>query len=148
MHSRVYEMIGCLSICLSVCLSVPEHVSDIHAFSNSNRVTGAGSMQRSGVHLSVCLSPSMYLTSTHSATATAAECIIFTLVLSWLTNWHLGKVTSHLTLPSAMLKHTYTRTHAYTHTHTHLTARCPGLPRWAGTSEWQWHQLGHMQVCT
>ena len=36
---------------------------------------------------------------------------------------------------------------------------CPGLPRWAGTrkalhfteardSEWQWHQLGHMQVCT
>ena len=41
-------------------------------------------------------------------------------------------------------------------------ALCPGLPRWAGTrkvkpiwifaettdSEWQWHQLGHMQVCT
>ena len=33
----------------------------------------------------------------------------------------------------------------------------PGLPGWAGTnldfteardSEWQWHQLGHMQVCT
>jgi len=49
-----------------------------------------------------------------------------------------------------------------THTHTHLTALFPGLPRWAGTrkvkpiwifteardSEWQWHQLGHMQVCT
>ena len=48
------------------------------------------------------------------------------------------------------------------HTHTHLTALCPGLPRWAGTrkvktnlditeardSEWQWHQLGHMQVYT
>jgi len=48
------------------------------------------------------------------------------------------------------------------HTHTHLTALCPGLPGWAGTrkvktnldfteasdSEWQWHQLGHMQVCT
>jgi len=48
------------------------------------------------------------------------------------------------------------------YTHTHLTALCPGLPRWAGTrkvktnldfteardSEWQWHQLGHMQVCT
>ena len=45
---------------------------------------------------------------------------------------------------------------------THLTALCPGLPRWAGTRkvrpiwilrkqetcEWQWHQLGHMQVCT
>jgi len=49
-----------------------------------------------------------------------------------------------------------------THTHTHLTALCPGLPMWAGTrkvktnldfteakdSEWQWHQLGHMRVCT
>ena len=48
-----------------------------------------------------------------------------------------------------------------THTHTHLTALFPGLPGWAGTrkektnldfteardSEWQWHQLGHMQVC-
>ena len=49
----------------------------------------------------------------------------------------------------------------HTHTHTRLTALFPGLPRWAGTgkvkpiwillkkdSEWQWHQLGHMQVCT
>ena len=42
----------------------------------------------------------------------------------------------------------------YTHTPV-LTAIFPGLPRWAGTrkvkprdSEWQWHQLGHMQVCT
>jgi len=51
-----------------------------------------------------------------------------------------------------------------THTHTRLTALCPGLPRWAGTrkvkvktnldfteatdSEWQWHQPGHMQICT
>jgi len=39
---------------------------------------------------------------------------------------------------------------------------CPGLSRWAGTrkvknqsgftgardSEWQWHQLGYMQICT
>ena len=46
--------------------------------------------------------------------------------------------------------------------HTPATALCPGLPRWAGTrkvektnldfteardSEWQWHQLGCMQVC-
>jgi len=43
----------------------------------------------------------------------------------------------------------------------HLTALCPGLPGSAGTrkvkpiwillkqeSEWQWHQLGHVQVCT
>jgi len=48
------------------------------------------------------------------------------------------------------------------HTHTYLTAFYPGLSGWAGTrkvkpmwillkqrdSEWQWHQLGHMQVCT
>jgi len=47
-------------------------------------------------------------------------------------------------------------------THTRLTALYPGLPGWASTrkakpildftetrdSEWQWHQLGHMQVCT
>jgi len=51
---------------------------------------------------------------------------------------------------------------AITFPHTRLTALCPGLPGWAGTrkvkpiwifteardSEWQSHQLGHMQVCT
>jgi len=45
----------------------------------------------------------------------------------------------------------------FDHTHTRLTALFPGLPRWASTnldfseardSEWQWHQLRHMQVCT
>ena len=64
-----------------------------------------------------------------------------------------------------------------THARTRLTALFSGLPRWSGTrkvnksgfqcteglpqkgktnldftearySEWQWHQLGHMQVCT
>jgi len=48
------------------------------------------------------------------------------------------------------------------HTHPRLTALCPGLPGWADTrkvktnldfteardSEWQWHQLDYMQVCT
>jgi len=40
-----------------------------------------------------------------------------------------------------------------------LSELCPGLPGWAGTrtnldftetrdSDWQWHQLGHMQICT
>ena len=53
--------------------------------------------------------------------------------------------------------------HHETRTHTRLTALLPGLPRWAGArkvkpiwiyfteardSEWQWYQLGHMQVCT
>ena len=49
------------------------------------------------------------------------------------------------------------------HTHTRLTALFPGLPGWgvnryqtgktnldftkARDSEWQWHQLGYMQVC-
>jgi len=50
----------------------------------------------------------------------------------------------------------------HTHTHTRLTDLFPGLPGWAGTrkaktnldfteardSEWQWHQLGGMQVYT
>jgi len=49
-----------------------------------------------------------------------------------------------------------------THTHTRLMALCPGLPRVsrykkgktnldfteARESEWQWHQLGHVQDCT
>ena len=49
-----------------------------------------------------------------------------------------------------------------THTHTHLfNGPFQGLPGWAGTrkvtnldfteardSEWQWHQVDHMQVCT
>jgi len=44
----------------------------------------------------------------------------------------------------------------------HFMAFCPGLPGWASTrkvkpvwilldqetSEWQWYQLGHMQICT
>ena len=49
------------------------------------------------------------------------------------------------------------------HTYVHMfSSPFLGLPRWAGTrkvkpiwillkqreSEWQWHQLGHMQVCT
>ena len=51
---------------------------------------------------------------------------------------------------------------SHTYTHTRLTALCPELPRCsryqrgktnldfteAKDSEWQWHQLGHMQVCT
>jgi len=34
-----------------------------------------------------------------------------------------------------------------THTHS-FNGLCPRLPAWAGTSDRQWHQLGHMQVCT
>ena len=69
--------------------------------------------------------------------------------------------------------HTHARTHAHTHTHTHArTHACththPFNGHFSGTtqvsryqkgktnldfteardSEWQWHQLGHMQVCT
>ena len=54
--------------------------------------------------------------------------------------------------------------HTHMHVHIRLTVLCPGLPGWAGTRKvqsiwillkqetesgsWQWHQLGHMQVCT
>jgi len=49
-----------------------------------------------------------------------------------------------------------TDTHRHTHTHTRSTALCPGLPEGktnmdfteARDSEWQWHQLGCMKVCT
>ena len=51
---------------------------------------------------------------------------------------------------------------SYYYHYTRLTALFPGLPRWVSTrkenqsgdfteardSEWQWHQLGHMQDCT
>jgi len=80
------------------------------------------------------------------------------------------KAADHRTLPAEnALKtnyvHARARTHARTHTHTH-THTCNGpLSRtarvsWyqkgktnldfteARDSEWQWHQLGHMQVCT
>ena len=60
---------------------------------------------------------------------------------------------------SVAAKYAATKDQYNTHTHTHLMTLCPGLPRWAGTTkvkpiwillkqEWQWHQLGHMQVCT
>ena len=75
---------------------------------------------------------------------------------------HLSDVA---TLPWEIQKNhfsTFVFTHTHTHTHTTcLTALCPGLPGSAGTekkknldfteardSEWHWHQLGHMQVCT
>jgi len=57
----------------------------------------------------------------------------------------------------------YTNTHAHTHTHTHTFngpfSRTTRVSRYqkgktnldfteARDSEWQWHQLGHMQTCT
>jgi len=61
---------------------------------------------------------------------------------------------------------TYITTHTRTQLFYGLLEFCPGLPRWAGNrkvkpgrwnqsgftgardSEWQWHQLGHVQICT
>ena len=37
--------------------------------------------------------------------------------------------------------------YTHTHTHTHLTVLCLDFTE-ARDSEWQWHQLGQMQVCT
>ena len=63
-----------------------------------------------------------------------------------------------MTWPTGLLPALHEVSTSPTHTHTRLTALFPGLPRWAGTrnldfteardSEWQWHQLGRMQVCT
>ena len=53
------------------------------------------------------------------------------------------------------ITHAHRHACARAHTHTHkCNGPFPGLPRWAATrkvkaiSEWQWHQLGDMQVCT
>jgi len=61
------------------------------------------------------------------------------------------------------LLYIYLETHTHTHTHTHpFNGPFPGTTRVnryqkgktnldfteARDSEWQWHQLGHMQVCT
>ena len=52
------------------------------------------------------------------------------------------------------------KTHGHTHTHIlQPSGLCPELPSWAGTrtnvdfteardSEWQWHQLVYLQICT
>ena len=61
----------------------------------------------------------------------------------------------------AHAQYVYSNTHTHTHTHTRLTAFFRDYPvgRYqkgktnldfteARDSEWQWHQLGHMQVCT
>jgi len=69
-----------------------------------------------------------------------------------------GFRTANIKILSANSKHRHTQTH----THTHLAALFPGLPGSAGTrkvkpnldfteardGEWQWHQLGYMQVRT
>ena len=59
--------------------------------------------------------------------------------------------------------HIHTHTHAHTHTHTHPFNSPFSRTTWVGRyqkgktnldfteardSEWQWHQLDHMQVCT
>ena len=80
--------------------------------------------------------------------------------------WHLPSVLWHCwmgirnSIRPVKWHNQYT---THTHTHTRLTALFPELPGWAGTrkvnqsgfswskrqySEWQWHQLGHMQICT
>jgi len=46
--------------------------------------------------------------------------------------------------------HTHARMHARTHTHTHQYKKGKTNLHFteARDSEWQWHQLGHIQVCT
>jgi len=75
-------------------------------------------------------------------------------------------LTSDFVVVIVVVTRAHTRTHAHTHTHTHThTHKFNGffsgttqVSRYqkvktnldfteAGDSEWQWHQLGHMQVC-
>ena len=63
------------------------------------------------------------------------------------------------TVPKILSKRAHTRTHARTHTHTRRWSGTTRVGRYqksktnldfteARDSEWQWHHLGHMQVCT
>jgi len=99
------------------------------------------------------------------------ECLVFSrLAFSHLVVWSIFFTSCYLVCHFHARKHTRmhtctrTRTHARMHTctHTHIlwpSRLCPGLSGWAGTrtnlnfteardSKWQWHQLGHMQICT
>ena len=79
---------------------------------------------------------------------------------------HVYDITSHTHMHTQECTYTHAHAcrHAHTHMHTHVVRPswlCPGLPvrGWTGTrtnldvteardSEWQWHHLGHMQICT
>jgi len=84
----------------------------------------------------------------------------------WFTSYYFDHI---LVLFTEMWENGSTRFHVelivrnlVSNTHSRLMALCVGLPGWASTrevktnldfteardSEWQWHQLGHMQVCT
>ena len=56
-----------------------------------------------------------------------------------------------LAISTLFVKYTHARTHARTHIHTHTRYQKGKINQdftEARDSEWQWHQLGHMQVCT
>ena len=73
-----------------------------------------------------------------------------------------ARATNHHPSHTRTHTHTHTRTHTHTCTHTHLTDLFTETTQvsWyqkgktnldfteARDTEWQWHQLGHMQVCT
>ena len=76
-------------------------------------------------------------------------------------NWSIDWLIFNVTRNKRTRKQWKYAVHAVSwwNTHTRLTAPFPGLPGWAGTrgktsldfteatdSEWQWYQLGHMQV--
>jgi len=69
----------------------------------------------------------------------------------------------YYTITTVLHRHAHTNTDAHTHTHSHilrlswiLSQHQKGKNRkvkqsgftGARDSEWQWHQLGHMQICT
>jgi len=83
-----------------------------------------------------------------------AKCSLILKFLHQEIEWHICNEVTHHNLNACYTTHT--------HTHTRLTALFPGCTQVgryqkgktkvdfteARDSEWQWHQLGHMQVCT
>ena len=102
-----------------------------------------------------------YIRSTFSQSVTRLQTSVRQAVTSALNSLQQTQA-ARLRVSSKSINKFESNTH--THTHTRLTARFSGTARVgryhyqkgktnldfteAGDSEWQWHQLGYMQVCT
>jgi len=94
------------------------------------------------------------------------SCPLFQFHISYSFNWQNRKFSMKLYHVKEKVILPVTHTHTHTQPFYCSAGICPGLPGWAGTrkvkpervnqsgftgardSEWQWHLLGYMQVCT
>jgi len=93
-----------------------------------------------------------------SSSAAARSALTNHTLTSWK-YWHCGQLLSVTDLTSVGMKKSFTERHTHTHPPTHTPFNGPFFHDYPGTrkvkpiwillkQEWQWHQLGHIQVCT